>query len=720
MTRRAAAALAMLAVLALVGGACSSNGNDRAGSTNGATTTEDPSTGGPTTSGPLGSGTSPLRAGLRIEVLSSQPDRVSGDDARIRVTPPPGTPVSAIRVRVNETDATAGLTSADGHLEGVIDGLIEGNNTVTATAGGDEILQRIRAWPLTGPIISGPHLPLLACSTQEHGLGAPVDADCSAPPKVTWRYVTTAGTVADLPDLQVPPADLARATIDGTEVPLYVRHERGVINRAIYDVTSIDTTPGDATANGPGWNQKLIYRAGGGCGTTYGQGTPTTGTDDTSLLRSGYAIATASFNNADVQCNDVLAAETTMMVKERVIEQLGPPTFTIGLGRDGGAAQLHLITQNYPSLVNGVVAASPLPDISSIWSGATDCGLLLHYFGTANGKALTEAQRRAVAGHASARTCQTWADTWLDTIDPTVGCDPKIAADAIYDPATNPGGLRCTLQDANRNQLGTDPATGWAQRPLDNLGIQYGLDALNDEAITVEQFLDLNTAIGGYSIDGAIGSAREAADPEAVLHAYETGRISMGGGDLTAVPIIDLDVFDDPTGATADRLRPFALRDRLTTDGAPETAPGFQIWTATPARQAKATAEAVAVMDEWLTALDADTTGGPIAAALERNRPEAAVDECAGADDPCADRFPISGDPRTAAGGPRSGHVIKCEVKAPDPADYEVDFTTQQWARLQATFAQGVCDWSGPSVNEMVPANPDRSYEDVPSPGQDA
>jgi hypothetical protein len=713
---RKTAAGALLVAVALLS-ACSQGGSSGAPGSGSTSTTEDPSMGGPTTSGPLGSGTSPLREGLRIEVLSSQPDRVSGDDARIRVTPAPGTAPSAVRVAVNDIDATASLAASDGHLEGVVHGLIEGNNTVTAKAEGTEVIQRIRAWPLTGPIISGPHLPLLACSTEEQGLGAPLDDDCSAAGKTTWRYITTKGALADLPDPATAPKDLARAEIDGTDVPLYVRTERGVINRSIYEISSIDATPTDDDVPGPGWSKRLVYRFGGGCGTTYGQGAPPSGTDDAKLLRQGYAIATASFNDFDVQCNDVLSAETTMMVKERVIERFGVPDFTIGEGSEGGAAQLHLLVQNYPGLVNGVVASQPLPDVASVWSGATDCGLLLHYYASAQGKVLSEAQRTAVNGHATSKTCQTWADTWLGTIDPSDGCDPKIPASAIYDAETNRGGLRCTLQDANRNQYGTDPATGWAARPLDNVGVQYGLQALNDGAITFDQFLDLNRSIGGYDIDGQITPARAQADPEAVLHAYETGRVAMGGGDLTAVPIIDVDVFDDPTGATADRLRAFSLADRLT-GGTPESAPGFQIWTSTSKDQDPL--DAIAVVDEWLTALRDDPAGGSIDAALFRNRPKAAVRDCGTDDDPCDDRFPIAGDPRTAAGAPRSDEIIKCALKPIDPADYEPALTDDQLRKLQGVFTQGVCDWSGPGDGEIVPANPDRSYEDVPSPLQDA
>ncbi len=561
----------------------------------------------------------------------------------------------------------------------MVHGLIEGDNTLVASAGGKRVVQRIRAWPLTGPIISGPHLPLLACSTEEHGLGAPTDADCSAPSKVSWRYITTKGQLAPLPDPEAKPDDLATAAIGGEQVPLYVRYEQGVINRSVYEVASIDPTPGDRGPHqAPDGTSKLLYRFGGGCGTTYGQGTSLTSALEPAYLRQGYAVATATFNTFQVQCNDVLSAETVMMVKERIIEELGEPRFTIGEGASGGAIQLHLLAQDYPGLVNGIVAALPFPDALSISPGVTDCGLLLHYYGSTDGKGLTEAQRTAINGHATSKTCQTWSDTFLPAIDPTVGCDPKIPKAKLYDPATNPSGLRCTLQDANRNQMGTDPETGFAERPLDNVGVQYGLEALNAKQISVEQFLDLNAGIGGYDIDGRITSRREEASAKVLEHVYETGRISMGGGDQRAIPIIDLNVFTDATGDIHDRFRAFSLRDRLAGPGSPDAAPGYQIWTREPGSAGLGPAlssatsggtlgvEAVKVVDAWLTGLAADTQGGPIDAVLRRTRPKAAVDSCLPkgattpivgletytAAGPCRDDLPLAGDPRTAAGAP--------------------------------------------------------------------
>lgn len=747
-TRRSTA-LVVLATLATLAAACSKDDGGEAArrrQQRQERKRDEQTQGGPVTTTRPGSGRSPVRDGIRIEVLSSQPDRVSGDDARVRVTPAEGGSVEGLRIERDGVEVTGALAPSGGSLEGVVRGFVEGTNTLTATEGSQSVSQRVRAWPLTGPVVSGPHLPLLVCSTEANGLGPPTDDDCSAPTKVTWKYLDRGHRLHDLPSLTAAPADIGSARIGGKDVPLYVRHEQGVINRSVYEIASIDATPGDDDPLGPGWNDKLLYRYGGGCGTSYGQGTSLTTALDPTYLVKGYALATATFNTFQVQCNDVLSAETTMMVKERVIEEFGAPDFTIGEGASGGAIQLHLMVQNYPGLVDGVVASLPFPDALSMAGGVTDCGLLLHYYESAAGRALTEAQRTAVNGHATAKTCETWRDTFLETLDPTNGCDPAIPASQLYDAARNPGGLRCSLQDANRNQLGTDPETGFALRPLDNVGVQYGLTALEDRAISVDEFLDLNAAIGGYDIDGRFQTAREEADPDAVLHAYETGRVANGGGDLLDIPIIDINVFTDPAGDIHDRFRAFSLRDRLDRVGGAGGSPGFQIWTRDPgdvgldAALANAVSgggygpAAVAAVDDWLTALTADRSSDGRRQVLEDARPDVAVDNCLldGAKTPvgglriyerkgpCRDEFPLAGDPRVASGAPRTDDVIKCELKPVDPSDYDVRLTSAQLDRLTEIFPTGVCDHLQPGVGETVPANPDRSYEDVISPGQNA
>ena len=735
---RLALALAAIMLVAATATACSSN-QKPADDASGPTTTSPEAAADPGTSG-----TSPVSNGIRIEVLSSQPDRVTGSDARVRVSPARDGSVADLRVDLGGHDVTAQLQERNGALEGVIVGFVEGTNTLVARAGSQTATQRIRSWPIPGPMISGPHLPLLACSTEASGLGKPTDADCSAPTRVRWRYISTAGDIKDLADPTARPGDIATGAITTPSgkrtVPLIVRYEQGVVNRSVYEIASIDPTPRDDSDLGDAaWNKKLIYRYGGGCGSTFGQGTAQATAADPAYLKQGYALATASFNTFAVQCNDVLSAETTMMVKERFIEEFGQPAFTLGEGRSGGSMQIHLIAQNYPGLLDGAVALQPFPDLVTVMGGMTDCGLLNRWYATPAGIALSPAQRTAINGHATAATCTAWEQAFRGLLEPSIGCDPAIPKAQIYDPTSNPTGLRCTLWDTNINQFGRNDETGFAERPLDNVGIQYGLNALNEGTISFDQFLSLNKAVGGYDLDGQYQPARENADPEVVARAYETGRVSTGVGDQRKIPIIEVNVFTDPTGDIHDRFRAFSLRDRLTEGQSPTVAPGFQIWTREPSSAIDAAAavnqagiDATRVLDRWLTAIDDKPARGSRADTLERTRPGVAVDNCLPPgspkpiiglhiyDDPgpCQDRYPLYGDPRTAAGAPRQNDVIKCTLKAIDPLDYEQSITTDQFDQLNEVFPEGVCDWVEAGVGQTAPTMTDRTYDDTVTPEQ--
>ena len=298
-------------------------------------------------------------------------------------------------------------------------------------------------------------------------------------------------------------------------------------------------------------------------------------TADPDLLSRGYAVATSTLNTFQVACNDVVSAETTLMVKEHFIEQYGSPRATIGEGGSGGAIQQFLLAQNYPGLLDALAVSAPFPDALSIAPGVSDCGLLQRYYATPAGAGLTDAQRVAINGHAVSATCATWDGSFMATLRPSEGCD--LPDDLVYDAETNPSGARCTLQDSNVNVLGRDPSTGFANRPLDNVGVQYGFEALQDRVITVDQFLDLNERIGGWDIDGNAVADRQVAESGALSRIYETGRVNQGRGDLRRIPIIVVNAYSDMSGDIHDRWRAFEVRERLSVGGEPPL--NLSIWT---------------------------------------------------------------------------------------------------------------------------------------------
>ncbi len=229
-------------------------------------------------------------------------------------------------------------------------------------------------------------------------------------------------------------------------------------------------------------------------------------------------------------------------------------------------------------------------------------------------------------------TCDLWEQTFLGGVNPTDDC-PLVPKAQVFDATTNPTGTRCDLADANVNILGTDPATGFARRPLDNVGIAYGLKALTDGVITPDQFLDLNAAVGGYDINGQIQPTRTVGDTEAFETAYGKGQVTEGEG-LWKVPIILTNLYTDPYGDIHDRIRAFSLRDRMVHDDGTAD-PNLLIWTVPSAGlSVKAltgaiddASSATEVLDRWLTAAKS-APGDDQEAKLDAARPADAVDTC--------------------------------------------------------------------------------------------
>src|SRR5207237_1736826 len=77
-----------------------------------------------------------------------------------------------------------------------------------------------------------------------------------------------------------------------------------------------------------------------------------------------------------------------------------------------------------------------------------------------------------------------------------------------FEPVSKPDGVRCTYQDAYVAVYGKDAKTGFARRPFDNVGVQYGREAFNACRINFNQFLDINRLAGGYDVNGNIIAAR--------------------------------------------------------------------------------------------------------------------------------------------------------------------------------------------------------------------
>jgi len=678
-----------------------------------------------------------------IRTVSAPEFAVSGGQVLAEVVPPAAS-VGQLVVRANGRDVTAAFATdpRTGRFVGLVEGLNEGRNVLTASVRqGRNVIELARIMisdhPTSGQIL-GPHQRPWICETQASGLGAPpASGPCQAPTRYDWFYRTTANTFVPLPSTTPPyPADLAMTTtVDGVVMPYIVRVESGVINESIYRIAILDD-PANPISNpwkaggkkpGAGWNGKLSWPFGGGASPAFRSGR----NDVTSALQHaplslGFAVAFGTRNTFGTGSDDVVSAETLMMIKERFVEQYGIPKFTIGNGGSGGAIQQHLIGNNYPGLLDALTPGVPYPDVATIATDVIDCHVLSNYFNNiANPSDWPGTRRSLVDGYAVATVgapgqtvCQTgWsglADGWQDANGdiPNRGFDAAVPVELRYDPVTNPGGARGTLWDSNKLSVGADPLTGFARTLYDNIGVQYGLNALAAGSISKTEFLDLNEKIGGRDVDGNIVPQRSRADEIGLANAYRFGRVNTG--ENLKLPIIQTRDYRDFNNDIHTRERSFAVLERM--QKANGTTANVAMWTVPLGVVPGVDLPRMALLahNDWLERVAADASDRSYAEKVLAAKPSTLKDTCWDASgtkfeeertlDPsavCNQLFPVHANVRIMAGGPLAGDIMKCRLKAINPADYAVSFTSSELGRLKSIFPQGVCDWSKAGVGQL-------------------
>ena len=659
------------------------------------------------------------RQHLEAAVVSSpRADLVSGGDALVEVR---GAGAD-VRWTVDGREVSPPRLDPDrGTYVGLVSGLRPGKNNLLIRSGSASERLVIVNHSKDGPILSGPHIWPYQCTTETAGLGPATDRMCNAPTKIERYYRTTGGAFKQLP-AGPRPADMATLTLPGgNTLPYVVRIETGTINRTIYRIAMLDD--GNAPENprwqpGSAWNRRLAVLFEGGLAGRYEQGFSVAPMILNDLyLSRGFAVMNASGLVNGLASNAVIQGETLMMLKEHFIERYGVPHWTVGSGGSGGAIQQINIGAIFPGLLDGIQAQSSFAD-SQVATHVLDCDLMQNYWKASGDKGWTDEKKAAVAGYASPVTCQ----LWTQYIAPNLKANHKPACglkdlSLVYDARSNPKGARCGIYNWLVNQLGRDPKTGFALSPLDNVGVQYGLAALNTGVISPDDFLDLNAKIGGYTPDGDYRPERTNADPKAMERLYASGLVNPGGGGLATTPVMLYRSYGDPGGDFHDRQRDFEIRLRMIR--ANGDADNQTIWVGpkvpdSPFGQPKPLeVEVLDAMTPWLDAIAADPAPRTHAR-IVRRRPAAATDAWFDSDgkkhaepatlDPASAfsrAYPVHGNPRIAAGGPQTNDILKCKLKRIDMRDYKVIFTVAQQQRLRAIFPDGVCDFTKRGVGQV-------------------
>lgn len=738
---------------------------------------------------------------FQISILSSSPDMVSGGDALVRVDVPKNVPLQQVTVELNGVDVTGAFAREpqDRALVGLVDGFVVGANTLKAKPNGNgkgrpaPAQLSVTNYPITGPIFSGPQQYPFVCQTERSGLGQPLvdnlghtgfpvyavdgsgkktsqvigwSKDCSAETRVDYMYRTTGGKFLPLPP-GAPPADLAQTTtLDGRTVPYVVRWERGTIDRFIYSLAMLaplgenPEQPDDSA-----WNGRLVFSFDGGVGIGHSQGDPSTSSMlPDGVLSLGYAVAYSTGDKTDTHYNLQVGLETALMVKERFIERYGVPYYTVGVGGSGGGIQQYVYGQNHPGLLDAAIPQYSYPDMVTQTIHVGDCELLEYYMDVtdgANPKWKTWENRSWLEGMNASSTVYNPYTGKLGASECVIGwrgltplaMNPlwhlPIAGEELMEPPGVMDQVQWTHWADLRNIYGVD-GDGYAKVTWDNVGVQYGLQALLDGNITPGEFLNLNANIGGWkqakdmvqegcpfvpqlcanpaqwdpwssrnmnlSSDGGITPApRTEGNIDAMNAAYESGMVFDGKIDI---PIIDSRPYLEDELNMHNTHQSFAERQRMIEGQG--NADNQVIWftDARPSPAADKTAEAFQVIDQWMANIKANPDKS-----VAENKPPLAVDRCfatngdeiARGDDvwdgilndkpagACTQAFPLYSTSRIVAGGPLKGGIYKCQLQSVEHAiaagtygSWVPDAAQEQ--RLEEIFPTGVCDYSLPDA----------------------
>jgi hypothetical protein len=668
-----------------------------------------------------------------VTVSNSRPELVSGGEVLVRVDVPRLVNPDAVRIISDDRNVTSSFQlQADGSLLGLVTGLRIGHNRLVATAPGPfASTLGVIDHSISGPVFSGKQQLPYVCQTTSFGLSPASPPGCFAPTVVSYEYKSTAGVFVPLADPATVPVDVAMASVNGHSVPYIVRIETGVIDRAVYQTAALF----DGQAPSPlrpdtSWNGKLIYTFGGGCNSGYHQGTSTGGVLNDQFLSLGYAVASSTLNVLDNNCSTIISAEAAMMVKEHFIDTYGPVRFTIGWGGSGGAIQQYEIADSYPGILDGIIPGVSFPDPLTTAGPVTDCRMLDSFFAGPNGSSFTAAQKIAIAGYNDYTTCVSWDNTFANRSTATGSCNPAIIPPAEQWSLSNPTGIICNSDEQIVNQLGVDPTTGFPNSPLDNVGVQYGLAALDSGAITPAQFATLNADIGGLNFAGAEVPQRTEASLAGLRAVYADDLVNSASLGLRTTPVIDQRLDLDSFGFGNDIHTTdwsFIIRARMLaangTDGNQiiiENAPTL------PEIIAADTYE-LAEMDAWLTNIENDHSGQSAQQKVLDDKPAGLTDGCflsatslvhQTLTDPgtgqCGAAYPVASNPRLVAGEPLAMPALKCSLTPLNLGDYPVAFTAAEQELLRQAFPTGVCDYTRPGVGVGAPIASWLSYGDNP------
>ncbi|MCF2859766.1 DUF6351 family protein [Pseudoalteromonas sp. SMS1] len=610
------------------------------------------------------------------------------------------------------------------------------------------------------------------------GLGVPVynneniigySKDCSV--KTTIAYYTLSRQEKGFKAVK-----LENPTLDSaTNLPLF-RVEQGTINRFIYTIVMPINVQevGDRLAQSQ-WNKRLIYQFNGGSGIGFRQGRQKATrvmTRQANQLLDGYAVISSSGNKTSYTYNMLLAEDTARRVKKQFVALYGNPLYTVGVGGSGGGLAQYLIAQNSTGILDGLIPLYSYPDMITQTTYALDCDLLNNYFTfrASDKKAWRNWDRRRLIEGMNAINGFPQKAGFLQPLNQLMsGFVPRFP-EGNSECINGYFGLSAFINNPRQGfirELFSDhvvDSTHWSYwqdmshifgkdennqglSTWDNVGVQYGLNALKNKQISIEEFLDINANIGSWKPQGEmqqesialpfghkipiwltlwgnhnittpIGQVapRHIGSVQAMNKAYQSGQVFIG---QVTIPIIDARHYLENELDMHHMSASFYSRLRI--ESANGHSENHVIWVAH--KDHNPTQHAFEMMDKWLMALHNSASN-----TVTSSKPSSLQDSCFDGDGTiyatgedvfdgawngkasgkCQTRFPMFSTSRIEAGANWDGAMFKCPLisiaQAVQRGMYDPVDMSNYITQLNTIFPDGVCDYKGVDVG--MPLHP--------------
>jgi len=593
--------------------------------------------------------------------------------------------------------------------------------------------------------------------------------NCLHPTRVEYYY-NRKDTERFFP-LEEANQDINQILVNGKKVDFIVRLETGTINRFLYAMAALKGPAeniNNPTSNPDGsyWNKRLIYQFRGGVGIGKRQGNLKSKDvlerrfDE---LRQGYAVVYSSGNQTSNHYNIRLAEDTARRVKKQFTSLYGSPEYTVGIGGSGGAIQQYLIAQNSDDILDAILPLYSYPDMVTQIIHILDCELLEYYMDIFDSKNTlweeADAKQHVIGLHSNDSLEETGyylsrAGAFMrgkfntregstECIQSWRGLTPLVNNPRFYHHEGRYKKMvrektNWTHWDDLKFFYGTDEH-GFANPTWDNVGIQYGLEALREGFLSPQQFLHLNQHIGGWksqkaqdeenfwALNGSTSvstfspwghhnmthfrisksaiAPRTQGNEKAIQAIINSGHVFTGEVD---VPIIDIRHYLEEELDMHHLLASFSTRVRMQHAG--RNIHNQPIWVSH--QGFNPVTRGFAVIDQWM----ANIKKFPYRT-LAENRPQEASDSCfdeKGATiaqgnnvwdgwwnkqrtGTCLKQYPAYKTSRIVAGGNIAGNLFKCNLMSVEEAIQQniynpIEMTAWQ-KQLEETFPEGVCDY---------------------------